>query len=136
MRPGRIKNFLLSKLKSMNGFTAFCIGVFISVTSFPVSTPYIIALGKYALLHLRRSSAIDYILLYNIGYALPMIIISAVYLIARNRADIQHDVLHEKAPRLNIQLTTWAFAGFGIFSMADAGCYFMFGRALIKGRYY
>jgi len=135
-RPGRTENFFLKKLKSMNGFFAFCIGAFVSVSSFPLSVPYILSLEKYALLHLGLSSAAAYILLYNIGYALPMIIVLVVYLIARRAADIQHDTLHEKARALNLHLTTWAFAGFGIFSMIDAGCFFAFGRALIKGRYY
>jgi cytochrome c biogenesis protein CcdA len=135
-RPGRVENFILKKLKSMNGFVAFCIGAFISVSSFPMSIPYILSLEKYALMHLALPSAIGYILLYNIGYALPMIIVLVVYLIARRGLDFQHDALHEKARRLNIQLTTWALAGFGIFSMVDAGWYFTFGHALIKGRYY
>jgi hypothetical protein len=45
------ENWILSKLRTMNSFFAFCIGVFISVTSFPVSVPYLIALGKYSTLH-------------------------------------------------------------------------------------
>jgi cytochrome c biogenesis protein CcdA len=135
-RPGRTENLILAKLKSMNGFAAFCIGILVSVSSFPMSIPYILTLGKYALLHLGFSSVAGYILLYNIGYALPMLIVSGIYMFARSKADIEHDTLHEKARMLNLQLTTWAFAGFGIFSMIDAGCFFTFGHALIKGRYY
>lgn len=135
-RPGRAENFLLRKLKSMNAFVSLCIGVFISVSSFPMSIPYILSLEKYALARLGLLPATGYIMLYNIGYALPMIIVLVVYLIARRQLDFKHDALHEKARTLNIQLTTWALAGFGIFSMADAGWYFAFGHALIKGRYY
>jgi cytochrome c biogenesis protein CcdA len=135
-RPGRAENFILAKLKSMNSPVAFGIGVFISVSSFPMSIPYLVSLEKYALLHTGLVSAIGYILLYNIGYALPMLAVLVVYLIASRGTDIRHDALHEKARALNIQLTTWALAGFGVFSMVDAGCYFAFGRALIKGRYY
>jgi cytochrome c biogenesis protein CcdA len=135
-RPGRTENFILKRLKSMNGFVAFGIGAFISVSSFPMSVPYILSLEKYALLHMALPSAVGYVLLYNIGYALPMIIILVAYLVARRGLDFQHDALHEKARRLNIQLTTWALAGFGIFSVIDAGCFFAFGRALVKGRYY
>jgi cytochrome c biogenesis protein CcdA len=120
----------------MNGAFAFGIGVFISVTSFPVSLPYIIALGKYSALHAGLFTASGYILLYNIGYALPMILVAIVYLIARRGIDDFHDTLHEKAKMLNVHLTTWTLAGFGIFSMIDAGCYFVVGHALIKGRYF
>jgi cytochrome c biogenesis protein CcdA len=135
-KPGRAENFFLKKLKSMNGFAAFCIGAFMSVSSFPMSIPYIMSLEKYALMHRGLPSAIGYILLYNVGYALPMIVILVAYLIARRGLDFQHDALHEKARTLNLRLTTWALAGFGIFSMIDAGWYFTFGHALIKGRYY
>jgi hypothetical protein len=75
-------------------------------------------------------------LLYNVGYALPMLLVSVVYLVARGGADDFNDTLHEKARMLNVHLTTWAFAGFGIFSMIDSGCYFVIGHALIKGRYF
>ena len=61
--PTRSQNMIVSKLKSMNPPFAFFIGVFISVSSFPVSIPYIIALGKYATLHLNIPTAMAYILL-------------------------------------------------------------------------
>jgi cytochrome c biogenesis protein CcdA len=135
-RPGKTQNLILTRLKAMNSLAAFGIGALFSVSSFPMSVPYIISLGKYALLHVNLSGAAGYILLYNFGYALPMLIVLGMYLFARSKADIEHDTLHEKARRLNLQLTTWAFAGFGIFSMIDAGCFFAFGHALIKGRVY
>jgi cytochrome c biogenesis protein CcdA len=132
----RTQNIIVSKFKSMNGLFAFGIGVFISVTSFPVSIPYIIALGKYTALHFNISAAIGNILLYNIGYALPMIVILIAYLYARKRTDDLYDTLHEKTRVLNVQLTTWAWVGIGIFSMIDSLCYFIIGHALVKGRYF
>jgi cytochrome c biogenesis protein CcdA len=132
--PGRSQNMIMAKLQSMNSLFAFGIGVFISVTSFPFSIPYIVALGKYTSLHLNLPAAIGYILVYNIGYALPMIVVLIMYLIARRGTDDLKDTLHEKARILNVQLTTWALAGVGLFSMIDAGCYFAIGHALVKGR--
>jgi len=134
--PSRTHNFILLKLREMNALFAFGIGVFISVTSFPFSIPYIIALGKYSAMHMNFSSVACYVLLYNAGYALPMALIFAIYLIALHGVDGKHDTLHEKARLLNLHLTTWTFAGFGLFSMVDAGCYFALGHALIKGRYF
>jgi cytochrome c biogenesis protein CcdA len=133
--PDRTQNMIVSKLKSMNGFLAFCIGAFISISSFPVSIPYIIALGKYSTLHLSFIAAIENILLYNIGYALPMIVILIIYLYARRKTNDLSDTLQEKTRVLNVQLTTWALVGVGIFSMIDAGCYFTIGQALVKGRF-
>jgi cytochrome c biogenesis protein CcdA len=134
--PGRSQNMMVSKFKTMNGFFAFSMGAFISVSSFPVSIPYIIALGKYTTLHLDISAAIGNILLYNFGYALPMIVVLIGYLYARKRTNDLSDTLHEKTRVLNVQLTTWAWAGVGIFSMIDALCYFILGHALVKGRFF
>jgi cytochrome c biogenesis protein CcdA len=135
-RKGRAENILLEKLKSMNMVIAFILGAIISITSFPFSIPYLVALGKYATLHLDMPAVTRNILIYNIGYALPMILVLAIYLIARRNIDDIHDTLHEKAHILNVHLTTWALAGIGIFSIIDAGSFFLFGQALVKGRYF
>ena len=134
--PGHSHNIIISKLRSMNSLSAFGIGVIISVTSFPVAVPYIAALGKYSVLHTGTPAALGNILIYNLGYALPMIVILAVYLYARSGTEDLSDALHEKARVLNVKLTTWAFAGIGVFSTADALCYFIAGHAIVKGRYF
>jgi cytochrome c biogenesis protein CcdA len=135
-RPGRAENMIPAKLRSMNAYFAFGIGVFISLTSFPVSIPYLVALGKYTTLHLGIPAVTGYILLYNIGYALPMLLVLALYLFARRGTGDVAATMHERARMLNIHLTTWAFAGFGAFSMVDSGCYFTLGHALVKGRFF
>jgi cytochrome c biogenesis protein CcdA len=133
---GRTQNMLVARLKSINTFAAFLIGVIISVSSFPVSIPYLVALGKYASLHMSRTAAIGNILLYNFGYALPMIIVFIIYLFVRKRNEDLNHTLQEKTRVLNVQLTTWALVGVGIFSMIDAGLFFIIGQALVKGRYF
>jgi cytochrome c biogenesis protein CcdA len=135
-RPGRVENLIIVKLRTMNSLFAFGVGLFISVTSFPTSIPYLVALDKYSALHLGLPAAAGYVLLYNLGYAAPMLLILILYLIARGGTDDFHDTLPEKAKMLNIQLITWTLVGFGFFSLIDAGCYFAFGQALIKGRYF
>lgn len=134
--PDRTQNLIVAKLKSINALIAFGIGVLISVSSFPVSIPYIIALEKYAALHLSFTAVMGNILLYNVGYALPMVLIFFIYLFARKGTDDLTDKLHEKTRLLNVQLTSWVLVGLGIFSMIDAGCYYTIGHALVKGRYF
>jgi cytochrome c biogenesis protein CcdA len=129
------ENWVISKLRTMNSLFALGLGLFISLTSFPVSFPYFIALGKYAALHLELPAVAGFILLYNIGYALPMVLILGGYLFARRGIDEDHDALHEKAKMLNLHLTTWTLVGSGLFIMADAGCYFALGHALLKERF-
>jgi cytochrome c biogenesis protein CcdA len=130
------ENWIISKLKSVNGWVALGIGVFISATSFPVSIPYLITLGKYASLHLDFPAVMALIALYNFGYALPMVLILVIYLAALRRVDDVHDQLHEKAKMLNLHLTAWTMAGFGLFSILDAGCFFVLGKALLADRYF
>ena len=135
-KHGQVVGKIISKLKTMTAFFAFCIGAFISVTSFPASIPYMIALNKYAALHLGPPALLGLILVYNIGYSLPMVLILLLYLFVRRKTVPDHEGLHASANRLNVHLTTWTFAGFGLFSIVDAGWFFLFGHALIKGRYF
>jgi cytochrome c biogenesis protein CcdA len=134
--PSRSQNIIVARLKSISGMTAFCIGAFISATSFPFSIPYIIALEKYTTLQLNFSAVVGSILLYNIGYALPMLVIFVLYLVVRKGKDNLSDTLPEKTRVLNVHLTTWVLVGVGIFSIMDAGCYYTIGHALVKGRYF
>ena len=133
-QKSRLELGILEKLRTMTAVFAFCTGVVVSVTSFPVSLPYLVALGRYSVLNLKLSAAAGYILVYNFGYALPMLVILCIYLAARRGGEEYHATLHEKADKLNLHLTTWTFAGLGLFSMADAGCYFAMGHAIMKGR--
>ncbi len=130
------ENKILSKLSFMKGWIAFWVGLFMSVSSFPVSVPYLVVLGRYATLHLELPAAAGFILIYNIGYALPMLLILGAYLTVLRKTKGYQEDLHEKAKILNVYLTTWTLVGFGIFSMADAGCYFILGQALLKERFF
>jgi cytochrome c biogenesis protein CcdA len=133
--PGKTQNFIVSRLVGMNSVFAGFVGVFMSVTSFPVSVPYILSLKKYTAIGSDMVSAVRYIFLYNVGYALPMIIIFVLYIcVIKGKEDV-NDVLHEKTRALNVQLTTWAFIGFGLFSIVDAVFYYLTGHALVNGRF-
>ncbi|HJT25172.1 MAG TPA: GAP family protein, partial [bacterium] len=130
----RRKNWIIARLQSMNGWVALAAGFFMSFTSFPVSTPYLAVLGRYWALHLSLGSAAVYILFYNLGYALPMVLILILYLRLRRKTEDVHGLLHKKADLLNVHLTTWTCVGFGLLCMVDAGCYFAFGRGLMQER--
>lgn len=135
-RQSRSENLILLRLQSMTGKFAFYAGVFISLTSFPFSIPYLITLGKYSTLHMGVPAVAGYLIVYNLGYALPMLLVLAIYLFTlRGTADYS-DTLHGKAKSLNLHLNTWTFVLFGVFSMVDASFFFTTGHALLKGRYF
>lgn len=54
-QPGHVENMLVKRLRSINSLASFGIGVIISITSFPFSIPYIVALGRYTALHFGLS---------------------------------------------------------------------------------
>ena len=133
---GYAENLLFLRLKSMSSLFAFCIGAFISISTFPFSIPYIVALEKFATLHLSVSKAIGSILLYNIGYVFPMLVVFAFYIYIRNRANNLNVKIQEHTRLLNIHLTTWTSIGVGVFTIIDSGLYFTLGHALLKGRFF
>jgi hypothetical protein len=126
---------ITARFGHIGGRGSFWIGVFISATTLPCSVPYFLALGKYAALHLGATGEARWVLLYNLGYASPMLAILGIYLWQSHRmADLSQDLVREKARLLNLHLTTWALAGVGLLSIVDAGWYFLLGHALFKGR--
>ncbi len=135
-QKSRLENWVRARLDSMKPLTAFLIGAFISISSFPASTPYLLALAKYAALGQGLPAVIALILLYNLGYALPMALIWIGYAFFLEKTEGLHHSLHENADKLNVHLNTLTLVGLGFFSMADAAFYFATGQALIKGRFF
>ena len=135
--PSASQNLMVARFKTMTAPFAALLGALISVSSFPVAIPYLLALGKYVSAGLSRSAALANILLYNFGYALPMLVALGFYLfVSRRSSGDLNAALSERTRVLNVRLTTLAWAGVGVFSLLDAASYFLLGRALVKGRYF
>jgi cytochrome c biogenesis protein CcdA len=131
-----VENMIILRLKNMNVYVAFGLGAFISVTSFPMALPYIAVLGKIAAMKPDFATSAFYILLYNFGYAFPLVVILFVYLFMRHRADDFNDTLHAKVRMLNLRLTAGIFVFIGMLTLADAAYFFITGHPFVKGRYY
>jgi len=135
-RP-EMENLLISRFSHMNGWIACMIGVMISVTGFPLSLPYIAVLEKFALLKMSMQEVVSGIALYNLFYALPMIVVLGIYLFtgAAGKEDIENR-LNERARKLNVNLTSAMFVLLGLISIADALFYFVHGQPIFKNRYF
>jgi cytochrome c biogenesis protein CcdA len=131
-----MENVIISRLKNMNVPMAFLIGVIVSVTGFPVSLPYIAALGKFAALGMGQAEVVSCLAVYNVFYALPMIVIFLIYIFALGEKEGLEDRMHERARKLNLKLTSAMFVGLGMLSVTDAMVYFVFGHPLFKNRYF
>jgi len=126
---------LMARFGSAGSGPLFALGAFVSITTFPVSIPYLLALGKYAALRLSVLGSLRYILVYNLGYAFPMLALLAAYLLRRqNLSKLPETVTREKVRRLNVHLTSWTLVATGALAIVDSGSFLMLGHALIKGR--
>jgi len=132
-----VEHTIISRFKHMNWFIAFAIGVIISVTGFPLSLPYIAVLEKLALLKMSMPEVVSGVILYNIIYALPMIVILVIYFFigAAGSENIENR-LKERARRINLKLTSAMFVGLGLISIADSLFYFLSGHPMLKHRYF
>jgi len=132
-----LENVLMARFNSMNGWIACMIGVVISVTGFPLSLPYIAVLGKFALMKMSLPDVVKGVVLYNVFYALPMIVILVIYVStgAAGKEGIENR-LNERARKLNINLTSAMFVLLGLISIADALIYFTSGQPIFKNRYF
>lgn len=135
-RP-EMENVIISRFNTMNGWIACMIGVMISVTGFPLSLPYIAVLEKFALMKWSMPDVVKGVVLYNLFYALPMIVILVIYIFtgAAAKEGIENR-LNERARKLNVHLTSSMFVVLGIVSIADALFYFVNGQPIFKNRYF
>ncbi len=132
-----MENILISRLKNMNAHVAFVIGAVISVTGFPLSLPYIAALGKFAFLKMNMPEVVASVLLYNISYALPMLAILIIYFFtgAAGRENMEGR-LNERAAKLNLRLTSIMFVALGLLSIADSIVFFLTRHPIFKDRFF
>ncbi len=132
-----VEYIIISRVKHMNWFIAFAIGVIISVTGFPLSLPYIAVLGKFALLKMSMPEVVSGVVLYNIFYALPMILIFFIYFFTGAAESENIEIrLQEKARMINLKLTSAMFVGLGLLSIADSLVYFLSGYPMLQSRYF
>lgn len=130
-RPS-MENQLLSRLKRMNFWIALGLGAFLSATSFPAALPYVAAIEKIAGTPLGLEGQWGFIVLYNLVYALPLVVPFVLFVILRE--GIIHQ-LHLHVQKLNTLLTIVLLSGMGLFLMADSCAYFWWGKALIPTRF-
>ena len=127
-----VENRLLILLKRMNFWVALGFGAFLSATSFTSAIPYVGAIEKISASHLGPSGQVVFILLYNVVYALPMIVPFGLFVFLRE--GIVH-ALHLHVQRLNTVITILLLSGMGLFLAADSLAYFWWAKPLLKSRF-
>ncbi|MGA2142352.1 MAG: GAP family protein [Brevinematales bacterium] len=133
-RKKRKENRFASMISGIRPLTAFIIGAFISLSSFPVSLPYITAIEKIAVSVNGKMLQSCYILLYNIVYILPVLLPFIVYLVLRGSIEGIEKKLHFHIARLNVILTLVMLSGMGLLIIADSASYFIRSVPLFSNR--
>jgi len=128
-----MENRWIEVFKRMNIPVAFLVGAVLSSTSFPAALPYIAAIEKIAAAHLSTGAAVGYISLYNLVYALPLLIPFGLFAVLKEAVLPK---LHLHAQTFNRWTTIVLLSGMGLFSVADAGWYFVTGHALMPSRFF
>ena len=127
-----IENRLLSGLKRMNFWMALGFGALLSSTSFPAALPYVASIEKIASAHLGVAAQWSYIVLYNVVYALPLVIPFGLFVALRE--GIVHR-LHLHVRRLNLVITIAMLSGMGLFLIADSLAFFWWTKPLMQSRF-
>ena len=126
---------LLALVNRITPVWAIGIGVFFSVSSFPVAIPYIASLEKIFHAGIATGQSIGMIALYNLFYAMPMLVIFGLFLIFRHTIENLEQKLHVHADYWNRVLTVVLFSGMGLFFLADSICWIALGHPIFKGRF-
>jgi len=127
-----MENRLLARLKNMNFWVAFGLGAFLSASSFPAALPYVVSLQKIAAAGLSLGAEAGFVVLYNVVYALPLIVPFVIFLFLRQGIV---KALHHHVQRLNLILTIAMLSGMGLFLIADSAAFFWWGKPLLSSRF-
>ncbi len=131
-RKPSLENQLISRLKGINFGGTLALGAFLSVTSFPFALPYVASIGKIAAASLGATGGAGFLLLYNLVYALPMLVLFGVFVALR---DAVLPRLHLHVQRLNLLITVLLLSGMGAFLLMDCWFFSFTGKALLTSRF-
>jgi cytochrome c biogenesis protein CcdA len=123
---------LLQVLKRMNFVGALVFGAVLSATSFPLAIPYVVSLEKITAAGLGLPGEVAYLALYNLMYALPLLVPFGLFVALREGVLPQ---LHLHVKRVNVLLTIVMLSGMGLFLLADCAAYFWWGKALLADKF-
>ncbi|NNM66906.1 MAG: hypothetical protein HKM06_02715 [Spirochaetales bacterium] len=122
-------------LKILNPFTAALLGVFLSVSGFPFSLPYLGALEKLSGFY-GPQGAVPGVLYYNLIYLVPLLVPLGIYLVLKSRVTGIEAKLHLHSPRWGSLLNNALSVVLGLLLSADSCVYFFSGHPLLSSKFF
>jgi cytochrome c biogenesis protein CcdA len=111
-------------------FKAFGIGAVINLVGLPFALPYFAALDQLLKADLSVTSSITVIVIYNIGYALPFLIVPALAYTLGERSRPVLATINDKVDRASAILMPLMLGIVGVILVVDAAMYFLSGKGL------
>lgn len=112
--------------------TCFGIGAVVNFVGIPFALPYFAVVDQIAKAGLSAASSFATLAIYNLGYALPFVIVPVMVAVSGDRAKPFLEKVNGFIGRASDLLMPWLFAALGLALVADSVTYFYRGTGLIQ----
>jgi len=117
--------------KQLTPVKAFGIGAVINIIGIPFALPYFAALDQILMADLNTTRSVIVICIYNLGYALPFLVVPALALMMGDASRPVLASINKKVDAVSAFLMPLTLVLVGLFLVVDALRYFATGKGLI-----
>lgn len=110
----------------------FGLGAIVNFVGIPFALPYFAVIDQLLKADLSMAGSLAVLAVYNLGYALPFVIVPAMVAVSGERAKPLLEKINGFIGKASDTLMPWLFAALGAALVADAVAYFYRGTGLIE----
>lgn len=108
------------------------LGAVINFLGIPFALPYFAAVDQIAKADLSAASSLAALAIYNLGYALPFVLVPVMVAVSGERAKPLLEKVNGFITKASDLLMPWLFAALGAALLADSAVYFYRGTGLLQ----
>lgn len=110
----------------------FGLGAVVNFVGIPFALPYFAVVDQLLKADLSTSGSLTVLAIYNLGYALPFIVVPALVAVSGDGAKPLLERINDFIGKASDMLMPWMFGALGLFLVADSAAYFYRGSGLIQ----